>query len=234
MNQWVRVVRPWRCTVAIVSLIALLLFCQACTYVEHYTFSAPVLGNDRFIPSNGVLLRFEGMDIQVTVENVQSPLSIVGPYPLPPFIRLWSPVQYQDPLRVKIEFDLAPESGISPGHDHDTISAVGRGVVFKPMAVTIESGGTVLHPKGFYGVPKRAMATPGPAYWCTRNPEIQTREASLVVFYKDCFWLEFDRSSSPAEPFVLRIDDVTRAGQSIVFPAFHFQEFSAWKGGIVP
>ncbi len=206
------------------ALLAILwLFCQGCGFLEYDTFSAPVLGPEhRLAETNGVLLQLGVVDVAIWVENLGSPWGFLAPYPMPPFIPLWSKIKYSAPLTVQVQFN--PLNGR---------------MEFNPMKVTLESNGKILQPKGFYSYESWSVSSAPSTksdrrYSCAKEGEIQTKNQEVVFSGTACFWLEFDRSRSPVEPFVLRMDGVTQDGRPVRIPSFLFQEGARWQLYAVP
>lgn len=211
------------------------LFCQGCGALEHHTFSAPVLGPEHWqAETNGVLLQLDGVDVAIWVQNDMFTLGFGGPYPVPPFIPIWSKVKYSAPLTVQVQFDAWGGSTMSHVAS-ETYSRMG----FNPMKVTLESKGKTWQPKGFYSYESQSVSsTPSTnsnrRYSCVQEGEIQTKNEEVTFSGTACFWLEFDRSASPVEPFVLQMAGVTRDGRSLIIPSFSFQKGAKWLLIAVP
>jgi hypothetical protein len=221
------------------TLAVLVLLLQACTFMQRSVFSAPVLGHEqRLAETNGILMQLEGFDLAVSIENRWITREIIGIYPLPPFIPTWSTPDYKPPMRVQVRFDTGDVAEQSA--DEKAVNEPAPdGLSFNPMKVSIESHDMSWSPTGFYG-PGGRLVFPGPSpsarqrYPCAPDGDVRTTNTAVNVSGQACFWLIFDRSPSPEEPFTLHLGGVKRAGRTVMIPVFLFKKGQAWYGGTIP
>lgn len=230
-------------TLALCTLLALA--CQGCAALEYHEYSAPVLGPDRRpVIGNGVTIQLEEMVIAIESSNSDWRFALVGPYPVP-IIPFWHSPKHSAPLKIQVALSVRgqPETlqGTQSSDSEPDQNKPERGVItFHPMKVTLESNGTALSPTGFYGfkressAPTHAVRTDSRYYSCHKKGdsetqgEVLTEDREISFAGKGCVWLEFARTSSPDEPFTLRVDGVTLDSRPVEVPSFHFQKGSAW------
>jgi len=215
---------------SLIALSAVALLSFGCTVVQKTLFSAPAVDDPRaVVDRNAVAFGLPRLWLRIRAYNEIVTGETFAPWPLPPIV--------PTPLRApKSLAELPPPLPIEIWLD-----PVGEGLTFDPMVPTLRRrDGEPLPPRGYVG-PGHAATFPGldpaarRAYPCEGDPGAETATPGLhAVDELTCFWLLYEVSPSPLEPFTFRLAGLARAGQPLEELEIRFEAGRARTLGSIP
>jgi hypothetical protein len=191
---------------------------SACVFVGHLTFSGPVFPESGGgVLTDTLLIQMADLTLAVTIKNERSDVTITSPYPLPPFIPIFTKMPDYSLLEIEFEYSEV------------------RMTSFNPMRVSVRTDdGERIYPKGYRG-PESTKGYPRKLHRCVQesNP-IKNTSTDYPLEPYTCFRLIFDVPASPENGFILRMEGVRSLKGEVNIPAIQYRKKSVWFGETVP